>query len=197
MLRCLLDSEHDPVTQWPTHDGFLLYSDRELSVRVGTINSTSCSATSTWCPLTPIKPHQSAKRDRTPTSRTSASSTVLFPHRDTRNLRGEALRVDVASLRNLWGRIFYHTTTARWRVQRGSGHFHILFHCFAGINRFTAAAIAFLTQECSIPLRDLIECLCQVRPGQEYWPARDQFLPALIRLDQDLILYPRFQVRFV
>ena len=52
-------------------------------------------------------------------------------------------------------------------------------------------------QERSIPLRVLIERLCQVLPGQEYWPARDQFLQALIRLDQDLILYVRFQIRFV
>ena len=27
------------ITQWPTHDGFLLYSDTELSVRIGTIKS--------------------------------------------------------------------------------------------------------------------------------------------------------------
>ena len=27
------------ITQWPTHDGFLLYSDREVSVRVGAIKS--------------------------------------------------------------------------------------------------------------------------------------------------------------
>ena len=27
------------ITQWPAHDGFLLYTETELSVRVGTIRS--------------------------------------------------------------------------------------------------------------------------------------------------------------
>ena len=31
---------------------------------------------------------------------------VPFPHRDTRNLRGENLRAEVASLRVLWGQLF-------------------------------------------------------------------------------------------
>ena len=92
---------------------------------------------------------------------------------------------------------FNQTATAQWRIQRASGHLHILSHCFAGINRSTAAAMAFLMQECNIPLRVLIDKLCQVRPGQEYWRERDQFLLALLRLDRDLILYPSYQIRFV
>ena len=73
------------------------------------------------------------------------------------------------SLRTLWGQIYYDTATTRWRIQRGSGHLHVVFHCFAGVNRSTAAAFAFLTQECNTPLRFLIGRLCQVRPGHEHW----------------------------
>ena len=73
----------------------------------------------------------------------------------------------------------------------------VLFHCFAGINRSTATAFAFLMQECNIPLRVLVGKLCQVRPGQEYWRDRDQFLLALLRLDQDLCQSTGYQIRFL
>ena len=151
--------------------------------------ATDFRAAVTWssvislCPLAPM--------EGTPSDKASWQSHFLdlciehfaFPHRDTRNLRGEDLRVEVASLRALWGQIFYHAATDRWRIQRGSGHLHSLFHCFAGINRSTAAAMAFVMQECNLALRVSIEKLCQVRPGQEYWRERDPFLLALLRLN--------------
>ena len=174
----------DPLPSGPPTTA-LLYSDTELSVRVGTIKSAAdtryllqshVDMVISLCPLTPM--------EGTPQNAAGWQSQFAdlciehlpFPHRDTRNLRGENLRVEVASLRCLWGNIFYETATARWRIRRGSGHLHIPFHCFASINRSTAAAIAFLMQECIIPLRVLISKLCQVRPCREYWGERDQFL---------------------
>ena len=194
------------ISQWPTHDGFLLYSDAELSVRVGTIRSAAdaryrhVDMVISLCPLSPLEGTPQTAAGWQSHFSDLCIEHFPFPHRDTRYLRGEDLRVEVrevASLRTLWGRLFYDTTTARWRIQRGSGHLHILFHCFAGINRSTAAAIAFLMQECNSPFRVLINKLCQVRPGQEYCRDRDQFLLALLRLDQDLTLSTSYRIRFL
>ena len=187
------------ITQWPAHDGFLLYTDTELSVRVGAIRSAADASyllqshvdmVISLCPLSPMEGTPQSPDGWRSHFGALCIEHYLYPHRDT-------LRVEVASLRTLWGRIYYDTATTRWRIQRGSGHLHVLFHCFAGINRSTAAAFAFLTQECNIPLRVLIGRLCQVRPGQEYWRDRDQFLLALLRLDQDLCQSTSYQIRFL
>ena len=186
------------------HDGFLLDTDTELSVRVGTIRSAADASyllqshvdmVSSLCPLSPMEGTPQSPDDWRSHFQALCIEHYLYAHRDTRHLQGEELRVEVASLRTLWGQIHYETATTRWRIQRGSGH--ILFHCFAGINRSTAAALAFLMQECNIPLRVLISRLCQVRPGQEYWRDRDQFLFALLQLDQDLSQSTSYQIRFL
>ena len=52
-------------------------------------------------------------------------------------------------------------------------------------------------QECNFPSRVLIQRLSFVRPGQIYWPERDQFVLALVTLDKELATYFYLEVHLV
>ena len=61
------------ITQWPAHDGFLLYTDTELSVRVGTIRSAADAShllqshvdmVISLCPVSPMKRTPQSPDDR-------------------------------------------------------------------------------------------------------------------------------------
>ena len=75
------------ITQWPAHDGFLLYTETELSVRVGTIRSAAdasylLQAMWTWslasAPST-TRPELAAALGGALTLGPSASSTTYIP----------------------------------------------------------------------------------------------------------------------
>ncbi|CAE7696090.1 unnamed protein product, partial [Symbiodinium sp. KB8] len=59
----------------------------------------------------------------------------------------------------------------------------ILFHCYAGINRSTAALVAALIS-LSMSTEEAIEHVLKARAGQEYWAnRRDYFIEALLEFE--------------
>ena len=59
----------------------------------------------------------------------------------------------------------------------------ILFHCYAGINRSTAALVAALIS-LSMSTEEAMEHVLKARAGQEYWAkGRDYFIEALLEFE--------------
>ena len=58
----------------------------------------------------------------------------------------------------------------------------ILFHCFGGVIRSTAALVAALIS-LSMSTEEAIEHVLKARAGQEYWRRRDYFIEALLEFE--------------